>query len=553
MRCGRFLAALAVVVAACRPALPAVPTAPLYGDANGDGQVNIADVTIDLRLAVGLATPTADQMIRLDIAPLPGVGTRQGQPWGDGRITLADVTPLLRHVVGLPTDQWPVAEDHSTFSWIQRNIFTSSCALSSCHSAAAHQANLSLDPAGSWQSLVGRLAFTRSARDRGQQLVVPGDPDHSFLLTKLTNPGPDDGRIMPFGTPGLDPNLVAIIRAWIANGAKPDLGDLTGPPDVPPVPDSSKPDVSLSPPPPGQGFQIAVGPFPVNPGQEVRRDYYFQLPNETGLDITRLEFLGNPGTHHWFLYRNGQPDYPSTPITNPPADQGTLAVTMDGMTVQPAVAIDNDSSGLRPMANGWDIVAGSDSAAWSFTMPTGVGSHLDPHQVVDMQVHYVNAANGQYTPNGRGKMLLNLWTVPSGSIPIQLASTLYAQNPFIVIPPHSHPTFYKLCPFPNGAKILWLTTHFHSRGKVFTLYRWDGSKPTDMLMQSTDWNDPQIKAFDPPLELKPGEGIYGVAQYENDTDQTFVDGNDVQNAEHMIFAGLFYPGLPDGATLRCIF
>jgi hypothetical protein len=55
--------------------------------------------------------------------------------------------------------------------------------------------------------------------------VEPGDPDHSFLLTKLGNPGLDvatAGAFMPWQVPRLTDDELTALRAWISAGAKND-------------------------------------------------------------------------------------------------------------------------------------------------------------------------------------------------------------------------------------------------------------------------------------------------------------------------------------------
>lgn len=82
-------------------ASPIVP-----GDLNGDGQLAVSDAVLALRIAVGLATPTPQQIEAGDVAPKPGTGSKAGAPYGDGRITIADVVRILRKVVGLEKE-WP--------------------------------------------------------------------------------------------------------------------------------------------------------------------------------------------------------------------------------------------------------------------------------------------------------------------------------------------------------------------------------------------------------------------------------------------------------------
>jgi hypothetical protein len=82
------------------PAVTAPPQPEVkFGDIDGDGRVAIPDVTLALRIAVGLKTDATPQQIKAgDVAP-------KGAP--DGKITIADVTRLLRRVVGLEPDPWP--------------------------------------------------------------------------------------------------------------------------------------------------------------------------------------------------------------------------------------------------------------------------------------------------------------------------------------------------------------------------------------------------------------------------------------------------------------
>lgn len=67
----------------------------VYGDLNGDKRVTAADATLALRIAVGLRTPTPEQLLAGDVAP------KQANKIGDGRISIADVTRILRTAVGL--------------------------------------------------------------------------------------------------------------------------------------------------------------------------------------------------------------------------------------------------------------------------------------------------------------------------------------------------------------------------------------------------------------------------------------------------------------------
>jgi hypothetical protein len=71
----------------------AVPTPD--GDLNLDGQVNVGDVLVALRIASGLMTASREQMDHGDVAPL-----LDGSPVPDGVINTADILVIQRKVLG---------------------------------------------------------------------------------------------------------------------------------------------------------------------------------------------------------------------------------------------------------------------------------------------------------------------------------------------------------------------------------------------------------------------------------------------------------------------
>lgn len=111
-----------------------------------------------------------------------------------------------------------------TLSSIQREIFgaqdsSGRLACSSCHVAGGPANGTGLffpDAATSYASLVGRPSRQRPA----DTLVIPGDPDNSYLVRKLEG-GPNiNGLRMPRNTgPFLTAGQMLVIRRWISEGA----------------------------------------------------------------------------------------------------------------------------------------------------------------------------------------------------------------------------------------------------------------------------------------------------------------------------------------------
>lgn len=102
----------------------------------------------------------------------------------------------------------------ATLSEIEAEIFVKSCTFSACHKGAAPAGGLSLE-GGTHAKLVDVAAVGTMAT-----LVVPGDPDASYLMEKLTAM-PAVGDPMPPGAP-LSSAKIEMIRGWIEAGAADD-------------------------------------------------------------------------------------------------------------------------------------------------------------------------------------------------------------------------------------------------------------------------------------------------------------------------------------------
>jgi hypothetical protein len=114
-------------------------------------------------------------------------------------------------------EQAPPTGLQPTLASIQDNIFTPTCAKTTCHTGAGAMLNLRLDPGFSYASLVNVDSFY----GMGIKRVIPGDSDNSFLIQKLgTNPM-FGGRMPLDGPPFLQQVTVDVIRTWIENGAQP--------------------------------------------------------------------------------------------------------------------------------------------------------------------------------------------------------------------------------------------------------------------------------------------------------------------------------------------
>ncbi len=98
---------------------------------------------------------------------------------------------------------------------IEQTIFTRSCQFSSCHAGGNPASGLSL-MAPTYQQLVNAKSFEAPSRTR----VIPGDPDNSYLIEKLTSATPTVGQRMPPNNDPLPDDELSEIRDWILGGAQ---------------------------------------------------------------------------------------------------------------------------------------------------------------------------------------------------------------------------------------------------------------------------------------------------------------------------------------------
>jgi hypothetical protein len=131
-----------------------------------------------------------------------------------------DLEPVDRCVDSDPD----AAPSGTTLSHLRGAVFVPACTFSSCHDAKSPAAGLDLQSPGLRDALLGHQVAAAGA----PPLVVPGDPDGSWMYRILSRCAPTDGagdvvRPMPYNAPVLLPDAhVAALRAWIAAGAKDD-------------------------------------------------------------------------------------------------------------------------------------------------------------------------------------------------------------------------------------------------------------------------------------------------------------------------------------------
>lgn len=108
-----------------------------------------------------------------------------------------------------------------TLTNLEKGLFTVGCAYSACHSADGQAGNLNFEA----EDLHSELMKHEMVTPTDMPLVDPGKPENSWLYEVTSNCKPESkvGPVshMPRNSPTLlEPKVLAMIREWIANGAK---------------------------------------------------------------------------------------------------------------------------------------------------------------------------------------------------------------------------------------------------------------------------------------------------------------------------------------------
>jgi len=102
----------------------------------------------------------------------------------------------------------------ATFSRIQTEIFSPTCAAIGCHDPLGRQQGMILASGRAYAMIVGVQSTEMPSLHR----IEPGDPANSYLYRKILGVGITGDR-MPQGGPYLSDAQIKLIRDWIRRGA----------------------------------------------------------------------------------------------------------------------------------------------------------------------------------------------------------------------------------------------------------------------------------------------------------------------------------------------
>jgi hypothetical protein len=226
-------------------------------------------------------------------------------------------------------------------------------------------------------------------------------------------------------------------------------------------------------------LSASIGPFHVMPGEENVQCVTINLKNSTSVFVRRFRTKLLAGSHHMIVYR-----------TN----------AAENLTPTPCQSFAGILEGDRPIFIAQQAHSELDFPTESDGTP--VGLELPPNQNLRLEMHYINATASAIDVTGTADMDV----LPSTATIIKSDLAFWGTKN-IQIPPYSEfdtgPIFQGAL---SGTKVFALTTHQHHMGTEMQVWYGAGvSDQSDRVADGTNWSDPPLEIFDPPLEFPTGE------------------------------------------------
>lgn len=275
-------------------------------------------------------------------------------------------------------------------------------------------------------------------------------------------------------------------------------------------------------------------------GKEETECVTLRLPNDAPLKIGSIHNTLGDGSHHLIVYKVIDTEEKTTPYKCQP-----FADTLDATKGSPLMVTQKHDDLLQ--------------------LPPGVGFSIAAHQMIRLEMHYINPTSEERTITATSKMN----PIAEQNFKDE-ADFLFIGNPDISIPAKSKatlgPTFFELPEDFVGTKFFAMTGHEHQYGtNVQIALSSAKGDPGKMVydVPNWSWSEPKTEVFNPPLEVPAKGGFTFTCSWNNTSDQKVTFGESA-NDEMCFFWAYYYPskgakvcfhsnraGGPEGLDICC--
>jgi len=224
-----------------------------------------------------------------------------------------------------------------------------------------------------------------------------------------------------------------------------------------------------------------IGPLPIDPGQEYTKCITVRLNNAEGAFVRRFRADLHEGSHHLILYRSSA------------TDEAPNAVDCQGFS--------GIFSGDHPIFIAQQ--AKSDLVFPKDENGVPVGLEIAPNQMVRIEMHYINTSTQPINVSGD----IHIDTVPLSTNVVKSDLAFWGTTNINIPPNSTADTGVKFQRALPDTHSFALTTHQHHFGTRMQV--WYGDSANDLstsVADSSNWSDPPLELFDPPLSFPAGSG-----------------------------------------------
>ena len=314
-----------------------------------------------------------------------------------------------------------------------------------------------------------------------------------------------------------------------------------------------------APPPPGQGYQLHLPPFKIDPGTEREIFYATQIqdangqPVEGDIFINKVEIFYPSGSHHFILYR---------------LTKEGIAKGIQEIDVAPGIGVNaEDANKFRELDTtkeshalglfGIDrlFVVGTQTDDTVFDFPDGVALRLPGDTVYDLNSHYINLLGDEVL---LGETYVNLWTIPEEEVRYE-AVEIFVSNREINVPPgatrvakmdwYIEDELERRGHAPDTAvNVFLLTSHMHRHGELFEINQMSTG---ELLHRSVAYDDAPITLYEPRVVLESDDGLTFYCTHNNyDTDAPLRFGLSSEDEMCIIFGYYYIPTESAGEQIK---
>ena len=278
-------------------------------------------------------------------------------------------------------------------------------------------------------------------------------------------------------------------------------------------------DYQDAPPLTGDKFTLQFPTIHVDPSAEDTQCVWMRLDNPEPIKVHQLHNTLSPTSHHLIVYKDNHDM--TEQLTPTPCQPFTGALNTTGM--------------IAPIM----ITQKADDA---LTLPDGVAYTLGAHQMIKIEMHYLNAQDTAQDSTAS----VEFYSADPSTIHDE-ADILFIGTPDVTVPPGTS-TVHQFFEVPayldlSASNIFAITGHTHHLGtdvQVRVAPSADGPMTSVYAPSPFSWSEPETTVHAPPFSVPSGGGLDFECSYDNPTTDTVGFGESA-NDEMCFFWAYYYP------------